>query len=170
MSRRVRPVRPVTHSQPYLIPIEAEMEAFKAEAVVGMGKKENIADEETKSHWHKEERRKLRIQHQQYQCLQILSENFSGLRDWERANHATSLTHLSLLDCRGHPDLWLNKRPGRDRGGGGGPVAASRVHDGRGRRLHARRHRVVHLLLVDSLVAGANLRYGQRAKVKTFVA
>ena len=48
-----------------LIPIEAEIEAFKAETVVGMGKKENIADEETKSHWHKEERRKLRIQHQQ---------------------------------------------------------------------------------------------------------
>ena len=35
-----------------LIPIEAEMEAFKAETAVGMGKKENIADEETKSHWH----------------------------------------------------------------------------------------------------------------------
>ena len=48
-----------------LTPIEAEIEAFKAETVVGMGKKENIADEETKSHWHKEERRKLRIQHQQ---------------------------------------------------------------------------------------------------------
>ena len=48
-----------------LIPIGAEIEAFRAETVVGMGKKENIADEETKSHWHKEERRKLRIQHQQ---------------------------------------------------------------------------------------------------------
>ena len=58
----------------------------------------------------------------------------------------------------------MNKRPGRDGGGGGGPVAAPRVHDGRRRRLHARRHRVVHLLLRGSLVAGANLRYGQRAR------
>ena len=48
-----------------LIPIEAEIEAFRAETAVGMGKKENIADEETKSHWHKEKRRKLKIQHQQ---------------------------------------------------------------------------------------------------------
>ena len=48
-----------------VIPIGAEIEAFKAETVVGMGRKESIADEETKSHWHKEKRRKLKIQHQQ---------------------------------------------------------------------------------------------------------
>ena len=43
-----------------LIPIGAEMEAFKAETAVGMGEKENIADEETKSHWHKEEREEIK--------------------------------------------------------------------------------------------------------------